>query len=523
MAAWKIEDHFCTLPCIDANDCLILHISSGYFVEFRRKFRKFFLVSQSNPESKAYLKSTVQIHEEEDRQLRYHYAMIHPFSEFRIWWETYMIVIYLFLLIFVIPLELCFLIHTPVFIIYWKVILDVMCYGDMIVNFFTGYVDSERQKIELRGFKVALHYLLGFFVIDLVSSFPISLYIYLTGTHSMHPWKGFLFLKLFRLRTLHSYITKYLRRRKVWSSSLKSLALSMYFIVGVFWFLGTTIYMQTVTMNKEILTQDTNVQEKLETLINKCTEIIECVMLVGPDAVTFYTDWPVKIMNIFYIVAGSAINMIILAQVLRIYKSRNTARNKHQKLLQEISQYMTYRQIPPDLKEKIIRYVEFKYQKRILKEAEIMSTLSESLREEIMLHNCRVMVARVEFFRDMPQVILMKVLSRLRPEVYLKNESIYQCGSIATAMYFIYIGGVTIYSNKGKELMTLAEGKHFGEISLLNNLPRMYTAVARSDCELLRLNRKDLLEVMKPYPKIRAHLSGAAHEKLQAMKSRGEN
>jgi CRP-like cAMP-binding protein len=47
----------------------------------------------------------------------------------------------------------------------------------------------------------------------------------------------------------------------------------------------------------------------------------------------------------------------------------------------------------------------------------------------------------------------------------------------------------------------------------------MYTAVARSDCELLRLNRKDLLEVMKPYPKIRTHLSGAAHEKLQALMS----
>jgi hypothetical protein len=159
----------------------------------------------------------------------------------------------------------------------------------------------------------------------------------------------------------------------------------MYFIVGVFWFLGTTMYMQTVIMNKEEFTQETNVQDKLEKLINMCTEIIECVMLVGPDAVTFHTDWPIKIMNIFYIVVGSAINMIILAQVLRIYKSRNSARNKHQKLLQEISQYMTYRQIPPDLKEKIIHYVEFKYQKRILKEAEIMSTLSESLREVI---NC---------------------------------------------------------------------------------------------------------------------------------------
>jgi hypothetical protein len=282
-------------------------------------------------------------------------------------------------------LELCFLIHTPVFLIYWKVILDAMCYGDIFVNFFTGYVDSERQKIELRGFKVALHYLLGFFIIDLVSSSPISLYIYLTDTSYMYPLKGILFVKLFRLPTLHSYITKYLQRRKVWSSSLKSLALSMYFIVGVFWFLGTTMYMQTVIMNKEEFTQETNVQDKLEKLINMCTEIIECVMLVGPDAGTFHTDWPIKIMNIFYIVAGSAINMIILAQVLRIYKSRNSARNKHQKLLQEISQYMTYRQIPPDLKEKIIHYVEFKYQKRILKEAEIMSTLSESLREVI---NC---------------------------------------------------------------------------------------------------------------------------------------
>jgi hypothetical protein len=43
----------------------------------------------------------VQIHEEKDRHLRYHYAMIHTFSEFRIWWKTYMI--YLCLLVFVIP------------------------------------------------------------------------------------------------------------------------------------------------------------------------------------------------------------------------------------------------------------------------------------------------------------------------------------------------------------------------------------------------------------------------------------
>jgi hypothetical protein len=57
-------------------------------------------VSQTNPESKAYLKSTVQIHEEKNRRLRYHYAMIHTFSEFRIWWKTYMIVIYLCLLVF---------------------------------------------------------------------------------------------------------------------------------------------------------------------------------------------------------------------------------------------------------------------------------------------------------------------------------------------------------------------------------------------------------------------------------------
>lgn len=73
--------HKCKLP--QEEDILVKYIDSGYFVDFRRKFRGWLMVSESNPRSKMYLKSSFAIRKEKEVHLQDHYYMIHPFSQIR--------------------------------------------------------------------------------------------------------------------------------------------------------------------------------------------------------------------------------------------------------------------------------------------------------------------------------------------------------------------------------------------------------------------------------------------------------
>lgn len=73
--------HECKLP--PREDILVKYIDSGYFVDIRRSFRRWLMVSESNPRSKIYLKSSFAIRREKERHLQEFYFMIHPFSQMR--------------------------------------------------------------------------------------------------------------------------------------------------------------------------------------------------------------------------------------------------------------------------------------------------------------------------------------------------------------------------------------------------------------------------------------------------------
>jgi len=57
-------------------------------------------------------------------------------------------------------------------------------------------------------------------------------------------------------------------------------------------------------------------------------------------------------------------------------------------------------------------------------------------------------------------------------------------------------------AGRSEEVRILREGDFFGEISLLSRKPRTATITCATDCELLELNRKKLIELSKNHPEI---------------------
>ena len=115
------------------------------------------------------------------------------------------------------------------------------------------------------------------------------------------------------------------------------------------------------------------------------------------------------------------------------------------------------------------------------------------------------MVAKVPLFSDLESGVIYEISNMLRVKRFHKDEVVIKEGSYGESMYFIMDGYVEVVK-KGVDVY-LKKGDFFGEIALLENIPRTATVIAKTRCELLELNRysfqsfiyskPDLLEQIK--------------------------
>jgi CRP/FNR family cyclic AMP-dependent transcriptional regulator len=84
--------------------------------------------------------------------------------------------------------------------------------------------------------------------------------------------------------------------------------------------------------------------------------------------------------------------------------------------------------------------------------------------------------------------------------LFQKKQTIFAQGDLADAVLYIQTGKVklTVVSKTGKEatIGVLGEGDFFGEGALAGQALRMGSATAMTDCELLRIDKKAMMEAL---------------------------
>jgi CRP/FNR family transcriptional regulator, cyclic AMP receptor protein len=84
--------------------------------------------------------------------------------------------------------------------------------------------------------------------------------------------------------------------------------------------------------------------------------------------------------------------------------------------------------------------------------------------------------------------------------LFPKKQTIFSQGDVADAVFYIQQGKVrlTVVSNDGKEatIGILGEGDFFGEASLAGQALRMDSATAMTECAVLRIDKKAMMEAL---------------------------
>ncbi|XP_074030957.1 potassium/sodium hyperpolarization-activated cyclic nucleotide-gated channel 1 [Leptinotarsa decemlineata] len=501
------------------------------------------IISAKNPLMPFYFRSESSLKEEKLKQLTSkHIYIIHPLSRFRQFYDIYVFLLYLLLLITK-PVDGSIGRHEGVTYFFpryrlMSLILDILSWFDITMKFFMGYVDRTTKAVVMEPKMIARNYVFSiFFITDVLSSIPrYSLYYYETffeirrilGLQNI-----FCALKYVRLLTevrLVSKLSVYfgIRSRTVvfLFSSVLLFSMVLHFstclLIAVPRLVKYYFAPQEVDASRVWLLEFQGIPYHIR--------YVQCVFKSSAFLLGIRLNLTEKYNkeDFFVVVATYVVGKVLIASTwiviaMTILNSR-CMHIKFRQLMNQLDEYMRQKQLPMDLRSRITTYYEFKYQRTFFKEELINSILSEGLRKDINIHICRSLIANVSLFADLTPHQVSDVVALLIPEIFLPNDILIQSGSHGDAMYFLSSGTVAVYTHSGKEMCHLQDGAYFGEICLvLRDQLRTATVIAIEICQVYRLKKKDFRKSIMKNKYVYKSIISNAEQRLKDISKMEEN
>ncbi|XP_071394646.1 potassium/sodium hyperpolarization-activated cyclic nucleotide-gated channel 2-like [Centroberyx affinis] len=460
--------------------------------------------------------------------------IIHPYSDFRFYWDLLMLLLMMGNLI-ILPVGITFFKdeNTPPWIIF-NVVSDTLFLVDLVLNFRTGIVKEDSTEILLDPRAIRQRYLKSWFLVDFVSSIPVD-YIFLMvdlearldsevyrtarALRIVRFTKILSLLRLLRLSRLIRYIHQWeeifhmtydLASAMVRIVNLIGMMLLLCHWDGCLQFLVPMLqdFPPDCWVSKNNMVNDTWGVQYSYALFKAMSHML-CIGY-GAQAPEGMTDvW----LTMLSMIVGATCYAMFIGHATALIQSLDSSRRQYQEKYKQVEQYMSFHKLPADVRQKIHEYYEHRFQGKMFDEENILGELSEPLKEEIVSFNCRSLVANMPLFANADPNFVTAVLTKLRFEVFQPADFIIREGTVGRKMYFIQHGRVSVLTRGNKETK-LSDGSYFGEICLLTRGRRTASVRADTYCRLYSLSVDSFNEVLEEHPMMRRAFETVAVDRL---------
>ncbi|KAG7469416.1 hypothetical protein MATL_G00128630 [Megalops atlanticus] len=460
--------------------------------------------------------------------------IIHPYSDFRFYWDLLMLLLMMGNLI-ILPVGITFFENenTLPWIIF-NVVSDTLFLVDLVLNFRTGIVKEDSTEILLDPRAIRQRYLKSWFLVDFISSIPVD-YIFLMvdlearidsevyrtarALRIVRFTKILSLLRLLRLSRLIRYIHQWeeifhmtydLASAMVRIVNLIGMMLLLCHWDGCLQFLVPMLqeFPSDCWVAKNNMVNDTWGIQYSYALFKAMSHML-CIGY-GAQAPEGMTDvW----LTMLSMIVGATCYAMFIGHATALIQSLDSSRRQYQEKYKQVEQYMSFHKLPADMRQKIHEYYEHRYQGKMFDEENILGELSEPLKEEIVSFNCRSLVANMPLFANADPNFVTAVLTKLRFEVFQPADFIIREGTVGRKMYFIQHGRVSVLTRGNKETK-LSDGSYFGEICLLTRGRRTASVRADTYCRLYSLSVDSFNEVLEEHPMMRRAFETVAVDRL---------
>ncbi|XP_051175055.1 potassium/sodium hyperpolarization-activated cyclic nucleotide-gated channel 3 isoform X2 [Leptopilina boulardi] len=498
--------------------------------------------------------------------------VIHPCSSFRFYWDLCMLLLLVANLI-ILPVAISFFnddLSTRW--IAFNCLSDTIFLIDLVVNFRTGIMQQDNaEQVILDPKLIAKHYLRTWFFLDLISSIPLD-YIFLIfnqfqdfseSFQILHAGRALRILRLAKLLSLvrllrlsrlvryvsqweEVYILQNLQKKRTerrgrlssdnmnkkksgFSKSdlifkflnMASVFMRIFNLICMMLLIGhwsgclqfLVPMLQGFPSNSWVAInelQDSFWLEQYSWALFKAMSHMLCIGYGRFPPQSLTDMW----LTMLSMISGATCYALFLGHATNLIQSLDSSRRQYREKVKQVEEYMAYRKLPREMRQRITEYFEHRYQGKFFDEELILGELSEKLREDVINYNCRSLVASVPFFANADSNFVSDVVTKLRYEVFQPGDIIIKEGTIGSKMYFIQEGIVDIVMANGEVATSLSDGSYFGEICLLTNARRVASVRAETYCNLFSLSVDHFNAVLDQYPLMRRTMESVAAERL---------
>ncbi|KAK0158630.1 hypothetical protein PV328_009607 [Microctonus aethiopoides] len=462
--------------------------------------------------------------------------VIHPCSSFRFYWDLCMLLLLVANLI-ILPVAISFFnddLSTRW--IAFNCLSDTIFLIDIVVNFRTGIMQQDNaEQVILDPKLIAKHYLRTWFFLDLISSIPLD-YIFLIfnqfqdfsdSFQILHAGRALRILRLAKLLSLVrllrlSRLVRYVSQwEEVYFLNMASVFMRIFNLICMMLLIGhwsgclqfLVPMLQGFPSNSWVAInelQDSFWLEQYSWALFKAMSHMLCIGYGRFPPQSLTDMW----LTMLSMISGATCYALFLGHATNLIQSLDSSRRQYREKVKQVEEYMAYRKLPREMRQRITEYFEHRYQGKFFDEELILGELSEKLREDVVNYNCRSLVASVPFFANADSNFVSDVVTKLRYEVFQPGDIIIKEGTIGSKMYFIQEGIVDIVMANGEVATSLSDGSYFGEICLLTNARRVASVRAETYCNLFSLSVDHFNAVLDQYPLMRRTMESVAAERL---------
>ncbi|XP_053988414.1 potassium voltage-gated channel subfamily H member 2 isoform X2 [Hylaeus volcanicus] len=406
-------------------------------------------------------------------------------------------------------------------------IVDVTFIVDIIINFRTTFVNSNDEVVSHPA-KIAVHYLKGWFIIDLIAAIPFDLFLVGSDTDELGLDKDETttlmgLLKTARLLRLVRVARKIDRYSEYGAAVLLLLmatfALIAHWMACIWYAIGNA---ERPTLKSkvgwlDILANDTHQfyshnntggPSMKSRYITALYFTFSSLTSVGFGNVAPNTDTE-KIFTIVVMLIGSLMYASIFGNVSAIIQRLYSGTARYHTQMLRVREFIRFHQIPNPLRQRLEEY--FQHAWTFTNGIDMNSVLKgfpECLQADICLHLNRNLLTNCRAFEGASQGCLRVLSLKFKTTHAPPGDTLVHRGDVLTSLYFISRGSIEILKND-VVMAILGKNDIFGEN------PCIHPTVGKSSCnvraltycDLHKIHRDDLLDVLALYPEFSNHFS----------------
>ncbi|KAG7455446.1 hypothetical protein MATL_G00256500 [Megalops atlanticus] len=396
-------------------------------------------------------------------------------------------------------------------------IVDIMFIIDIVINFRTTYVNSNDEVVSQPG-RIAVHYFKGWFLIDMVAAIPFDLLIYRSGEETTTLIGLLKTARLLRLVRVARKLDRYSEYgAAVLFLLMCTFALIAHWLACIWYAIGNVEHSAANRIgwldslgeqlgkhyNDTIPGSGPSIKDKYVTALYFT---FSSLTSVGFGNVSPNTNSE-KIFSICVMLIGSLMYASIFGNVSAIIQRLYSGTARYHTQMLRVREFIRFHQIPNPLRQRLEEYFQhaWSYTNGIDMNA-VLKGFPECLQADICLHLNRTLLQNCKAFKGSTKGCLRALAMKFKTTHAPPGDTLVHAGDVITALYFISRGSIEILRG---DVVVAILGKNdiFGEPINLYARPGKSNADVRAltYCDLHKIHREDVLEVLDMYPEFSDH------------------